>query len=194
MTIAALLHAATDIEKSITNGRKHRRRGERDSSYWAGADDAITGVLGILRGRADELAKASARIERLRTFASRATAGEWHVESSDGDDALYAGDTRLGRLAPHAATYLTLVQPKFVLALLSALDDPQTTAPDISGISAATHYAPRGPWTYTGAFLRSLDGEDLGWLLHSHDIDFAASASPAFIGGLVRTLRIVRGA
>ena len=195
-TAALLLHAATTLEASAVRGRNHRRDGEEGEAYWRGADDALTWVLGTLRGRADELTAASERIERLRTLATRASAGTWRA-LHDGDQAtLVTYDGRLGKLAPEIADYLVVAQPHVILALLNALDQPDAEAPPaiLSELEDATRRLSRTPWTFTGCFIRDRDGADLGWLHHSHDIDFVAAATPQFIGRVARTLRTVRGA
>lgn len=194
MTDAALLlHTATALEKMVASGRRHRRD-QPDARYWEGADDAIAWVLDTLRGRGDQLAKDSARIERLRTFATRASTGGWRVEHDDNESTLLAGEVRLGMLQPEAADYLQVAQPGVVLALLNALHDPTAPAPDTRALEEAALLAPRGPWTYVGCVLFSRDSVDIGWLHFSHDVDYVAAASPQFLLHLTRTLRIVRGA
>lgn len=195
MTAAALLHAATQLEKYTANGRKHRQEGEPGDRYWEGADDALTFVLTTLRGRTDELTAASERIERLRSLATRASAGTWRALPDGEQTTLVTYDGRLGKLTPEVADYLVVVQPYVVLALLNALDDPDAEVPAIlSQLDDATRRLPRTPWTFTGCFIRDRDDADLGWLHHSYDIDFVAAATPQFIGRLARTLRTVRGA
>ena len=191
MTSAALLlHAATRLDEFTTRGHQFRQ-GESDD-YWRGADEALVWVLATLRGRADELAEWSARLERLRLLATRASSGQWDAERGDTETTLTADGRRLGKVNARAADYLVAAQPSVVLAILDALTDADAPAPDTTALVEAARRAPRGSWQHTGCFLRDLNGADIGWLHHSFDVDYAVAAAPKLLLRLARSLELLR--
>jgi hypothetical protein len=191
---AMIRHVASIIEQATAGGRGER--GPAQDGYWAGVDDVTEWWIRHLRESATAITERARRLHRLRQFATRASAGTWFAGDlcGDGQVSIHTGaGTRVGKLTRALdAHFVVAAQPAVILQLLAALDDPDAPAPDLDALTDAARLATRGPWSHAGIFLRSVDGEDLGWMHLQHDVDYLTAVEPAFVLDLIDMLNAAR--
>lgn len=191
-TAAAIRYTAAAIEHAFA---AERPVDDGAIPYRQAATDIIEWVTKLLRDRADALAAHGTQVARLRELATRGTAGTWSAGADGEQFAIHTDAEILIAKSPveGVADYIAAVQPRTVIALLNAFDDPDAPTPDLAALEAAAYGAPLTPWTAFGIFLRGIDGEDLGWVHRSDDVDFVIAAQPTLILELCSWIRTARG-